>query len=188
MQRLGSLAAVSLALLLPLLLPLAGLAGCSGAPPDGSPPAPVTEQAAQARRADAGRSTPHRRVEPRAVAVLHAWDRRRGAAWAAQDPAALRRLYLPGSRAGERDVALLSRYVARRVEVPDLRMQVWRAQVLVQQPDRVVVRVAERLATTRVRWAGAVVHLPQDRLQVRVVELRRTRSGWRVASVSRGRS
>ncbi|MDP3894593.1 hypothetical protein, partial [Nocardioides sp.] len=61
------------------------LLGCSADPPAAPPRAVATAHA------EPGRSP---------VALLHAWDRRRAAAWAAGDAAALRALYVPGSIAG----------------------------------------------------------------------------------------
>src|SRR5436309_3116260 len=59
-----------------------------------------------------------------ALAVLHAWDRRRASAWAAADRSALSRLYVRGAPARAADLALLARYTARRLVVRGMRMQV----------------------------------------------------------------
>lgn len=123
--------------------------------------------------------------ELRALAVLHRWDLRRARAWAAGDVAALRELYVPDSVAGERDVALLAKYVERGVVVPDLRMQLLRAGVVVDRPRRVVVRVTERLASRTAYVGRTSVRLPRDTAQTRVIELRRAASGWQVVSVGR---
>ncbi len=53
----------------------------------------------------------HPGIDP--LAVLRQWDRRRARAWAQGDPEALATLYVPGSTAGERDLARLRRYVDR---------------------------------------------------------------------------
>lgn len=119
----------------------------------------------------------------RAVQLLHDWDRRRSRAWAAQDPAGLRRLYVVGSTAGSRDVALLREYADRGLRVPRLRMQVLRAAVVVDRPRRVVLRITERLAATEAELGGGSVRLPRDHAQTRVVELRRVAGEWRLASV-----
>ena len=74
-----------------------------------APPAPVA---------------PTRDATPRAVRVLHDWDARRSAAWAAGDPAALRSLYVAGSRTGRADRAALAAYAERGLRVPGLRFQV----------------------------------------------------------------
>ena len=123
--------------------------------------------------------------QPRALAVLRAWDERRAQAWAAGDTAALGGLYVDDSAAGAADVRLLQHYVRRGVVVPELRMQVLQASVLVDRPRRVVVRVIERLASREVRVGAHVVRLPLDSADVHVVDLRRVRHTWRVAAVSR---
>jgi hypothetical protein len=161
MPRLGNLAAV--------LLVLALASACSGEPP-------------QVRPAAGGESS-WSPSHVRAVQLLHDWDRRRSRAWAAQDPAGLRRLYVPGSTAATRDVALLREYADRGLRVPRLRMQVLRAAVVVDRPGRVVLRVTERLGPTEVDLGSGRVRLPRDRAQSRVVELRKVAGEWRLASV-----
>jgi hypothetical protein len=123
--------------------------------------------------------------QPRALAVLHAWDERRAQAWAAGDTAALGGLYVNGSAAGAADVRLLQHYVQRGVVVPELRMQVLQASVLVDRPRHVVVRVTERLASREVRVGARVVRLPLDSADVHVVDLCRVGHTWRVAAVGR---
>lgn len=123
--------------------------------------------------------------QPRALAVLRAWDERRSQAWAAGDTTALGRLYVSGSAAGTADVRLLMRYLKRGVVVPDLRMQVLQASVLVDRPRRVVVRVTERVASRDVRVGARVVRLPLDSADVHVVDLRRFGHTWQVAAVAR---
>jgi hypothetical protein len=123
--------------------------------------------------------------QPRALAVLRAWDERRSQAWAAGDTTALGRLYVSGSAAGTADVSLLMRYLKRGVVVPDLRMQVIQAAVVVDRPRRVVVRVTERLASREALVGSREVRLPRDNATVHVVDLRRVRHVWQVASVGR---
>ena len=120
----------------------------------------------------------------RALAVLHDWDLRRAAAWAASDEAALARLYTARSSAGRSDVALLRRYRERGVTVPDVRMQVLRAAVLVDRPGRVVLRVTERLVTRAARVGTRPVPLPRDAAESHVIDLRKVRGTWRVAAVT----
>ena len=59
-----------------------------------------------------------------AADVLRAWDGRRAEAFAAGDLAALGRLYVPGSRAGTADRALLRGYLDRGLRVEGMRVQV----------------------------------------------------------------
>ena len=81
-----------------------------------------------------------------ALSRLRAWDARRAAAWASADRAALRALYVPGSVAGRRDVAMLDAWTARGLRVRGLRMQVLAARVRVHRDARVVLRVTDRVA------------------------------------------
>lgn len=122
-----------------------------------------------------------------ALAVLHAWDVRRAAAWAAGDPDALRRLYTSRSAAGESDVALLRRYVARGLVVRDLRMQVLRTRVLVSRPRRLELEVTDRVAAAVAGRPGdlrSVRRLPESAASTHLVVLRRPADAWLVARVS----
>lgn len=121
---------------------------------------------------------------PGPLAVLHAWDERRAAAWAAGDETALARLYTARSPARAGDLALLRRYRERGVSVPDVRMQVLRAAVLVDRPGRVVIRVTERLASRAAFVGTRRVLLPRDTAQTHVIDLRRVRGSWRVETVT----
>lgn len=123
-------------------------------------------------------------VPPQPLDVLRDWDARREAAWVAGSPAAVRELYLPGSSAGEYDARLLRRYRDRGLHVHRLRTQVLRAAVLEQRPDRLVLRVTDRVAVLEVTRAGESVRLPRDGARTRVVELRLVEGRWLVADVS----
>jgi hypothetical protein len=123
-----------------------------------------------------------------ALEVLHGWDRQRAAAWAAGDPAALARLYVPGSPAGATDVALLRRYAARELSVRGIRMQLLRVRVLVARPGRVALEVTDRLTSAVAVRAGDVTAsrpLPADAASTRLLELRRVGGRWLMARVSR---
>jgi hypothetical protein len=126
-------------------------------------------------------------TEHAALAVLHAWDHRRGEAWAAGDAAALARLYTARSAAGAADVALLRRYVARGLVVRDLRMQLLRARVLVHRPRLLELEVTDRLAAGRAARPGdpgAARPLPADVASTTVLTLRRVGDRWLMARVS----
>ena len=130
--------------------------------------------------------------EGRAVAVLHDWDVRRAAAWAAGDADRLAALYTAGSSAGAADVALLRRYAARGLVVRGLRMQLLRTRVLVQRPRLLELEVTDRLARAVAALPsdpGRVRRLPVDTATTRVLVLRRVGDEWLVARVSgvRGR-
>ncbi|WP_323790945.1 hypothetical protein [Nocardioides sp.] len=118
--------------------------------------------------------------------VLRAWDRRRAAAWAAEDAAALAELYLPRAEAGRRDVTLLRRWKARGVRVTRLQPQVLALRVVEATDRRLVVEVSDRLGVVEAVVGGAAIALPIDRATSRRIELRRgpgVRARWKVASV-----
>ncbi|KQT94388.1 hypothetical protein ASG49_05775 [Marmoricola sp. Leaf446] len=140
-----------------------------------------------------GRETPSpvQAAEPAAVApspaagtgplgVLRAWDRRRAAAWAAGDAERLRRLYVPGSRAGRSDVRLLGEYAARGVRVRRLTTQVFAVDVVGAAPGRWRLRVVDRVAGGELVEDGRVRALRSGPVVTRRVELVRRGDGWRV--------
>jgi hypothetical protein len=121
---------------------------------------------------------------PAPVDVLHTWDDRRAAAWAAGDPAALGDLYTDGSAAGRRDVAMLRAWDAHGLRVAGLHTQLLAVEVRSRTPGRLVLDVTDRVV-------GAVVvpgriALPRDRPSRHVVTLRLVAGEWRVSSVRRG--
>ena len=118
-----------------------------------------------------------------ALAVLHRWDRRRAAAWASGDAAALRRLYLPGASAGERDVAALRAWTGRGLRVRRLDMQVLAATVLRRSAGSLVLRVTDRVVGATAVGRGRRVLLPEDAASTRVLRLVRRDGRWLVASV-----
>lgn len=119
-----------------------------------------------------------RAEQPRAV--LAAWDRRRARAWAAGDVAALRRLYVGGSRAGSADVAMLRSYVGRGLLVRGLRTQLLALDVLRESPELIEVRVIDRVIGGTAVAGRRRLALPDDRASVREVLLRRVGGAWRV--------
>jgi hypothetical protein len=123
-------------------------------------------------------------VEEPAVRVLHAWDERRAAAYARGAPERLADLYVAGSAAGAADVRLLRAYRARGVQVTGMRTQVLAADVLVRRPDRLRIRVTDRLAGAVAVGGGRRVALPRDAASTRVLTLMRGGDGrWRVSAV-----
>ena len=124
---------------------------------------------------------------PGALAVLHAWDRRRAAAWAAGDESALAALYTAGAPAGQADRALLRRYTSRGLLVREMRMQVLRARVLALRPRLLELEVTDRLAGGTVIRSGAPAaarRLPVDAATTHVLTLRRIGGAWLMARVS----
>jgi hypothetical protein len=125
-------------------------------------------------------------VDRRPLAVLHEWDARRAAAWAAGDARALAGLYTDGSSAGAADVRLQRRYSERGLRVRSLRMQVLAARVVTVRPRRVELEVTDRLASaTAVRRddPGTARELPSDAATTRHVVLLRVDGVWRVDRV-----
>lgn len=118
------------------------------------------------------------------VDLLHAWDDRRAAAWAAADPAALAGLYTPGSTAGERDVAMLRAWSARGLRVEGLHLQLLAVDVHRRTPERLVLGVTDRLVGAVAEPGG--VPLPRDHASSHVVTMRCVAGEWRVSSVRRG--
>ncbi|HJR39290.1 MAG TPA: hypothetical protein VJ819_12995 [Nocardioidaceae bacterium] len=120
-----------------------------------------------------------------AVDVLHDWDRARARAYAAGDADGLRALYTPGSSAGTADVAILASYTRRGLRVEGMRMQLLALEVLGHRPGRWRLRVTDRLhGAVAVDASGVRLRLPRDQASIRVISLRRTRGGWRVAAVT----
>ncbi len=115
--------------------------------------------------------------------VLHDWDRSRARAWASGDPAALRRLYVDGSRAGRADERLLRRYVARGLVVRRMAMQVLAVRVLASDARRIRVLVTDRLAGGVAVSHGHEVRLPGDTALTRTLLLRRLDGQWRMVAV-----
>jgi hypothetical protein len=118
------------------------------------------------------------------LAVLRDWDRSRAAAWASGDVAALRRLYVPGSVAGRRDVAMLRAWRGRGLRVERMGMQVLAVELRARTERRIVLVVTDRLAgAVAVADTGrATRDLPQDTATTRRLEFRRVGGRWLLAS------
>ncbi|WP_426246663.1 hypothetical protein [Nocardioides sp. LHG3406-4] len=120
---------------------------------------------------------------PSAVATLASWDGRRARAWAAGDVEALGRLYVPGSRTGRRDAAMLRAYVDRGLRVRGLRTQVLRARVLRHDGRALVVSVTDRMRGAVAVGEDQRIALPTDRASTREVTLRLVAGSWLVDEV-----
>jgi len=132
--------------------------------------------------ATATATSEHGPVTEGPVAVLREWDRRRAAAWASGDLAALRSLYVPRSTAGGRDASRLARWLDQRLRVRRLETQVLRARVLEERRDVIVLAVTDRIAravASNGRW------LPEDAPSTWRITMRRLEGEWRVATVTR---
>jgi hypothetical protein len=118
------------------------------------------------------------------ASVLARWDARRSRAYARGDARALRALYIRGSPAAGRDVAVLRSYLARGLRVRGLRMQVLALEVREHRPARIRMRVTDRAVGARAVGVGWSRPLPADRPTSREVTLVRADRSWRVARVS----
>ncbi len=121
------------------------------------------------------------RIAP--LTVLAAWDRSRAEAWRTGDPAALGRLYAPGSEAGAADRALLAAYAERGLRVAGLRMQRAAVVVVSAEADRAVLVVTDRVVDATAIGRSGRAALPRDGWSTRTVVLARDGDEWRVAEV-----
>lgn len=167
--RVVGLVVTAVVVVLTLLLP----GGPAGAPRP-SAPAPLAPTAPAQARGELAT----------AAAVLASWDARRAAAWAADDPVALRGLYAARSRAAAADLRLLARWRDAGWRVTDLRSQVLAVTVVRATDDRMLLRVVDRVAGGRVvgRAGEAAAPLPGTTAVARLVDLRRRGPTWQVAA------
>lgn len=117
-------------------------------------------------------------AQTRALSVLHEWDQQRSTAWAAGDPAALRALYTDGSRTGARDVRRLERWIDRGYVVTGLRTQVISLGVVTERPDRLVLRVTDRIVGGVASGSGREITLPRDGATTWRMRFARADDGW----------
>jgi hypothetical protein len=122
------------------------------------------------------------RPEIEAAAVLAAWDADRAAAWASGDVRRLRSLYTPGSVAGNRDVAMLRRWLDRGLVVEGLRTQVLSLHEVRRASDQWVLSVTDRVVDGVAR-GDTTRRLPTDAPTTRTVTLRLVGGRWVVSSV-----
>ena len=123
------------------------------------------------------------RVEAHAALLLGAWDRRRAAAWAVGDRDSLSALYVPGSRAGAADVAMLDGWTGRGLTVRHLTTQLLGVRVLARGPRRWVLRVRDRVTGGVAAGAALTEPLSSGSEMEREIVLHRRGGSWRVASV-----
>ena len=115
--------------------------------------------------------------------VLADWDARRSAAWAEGDVAALRELYVAGSRTGRADARMLAAYADRGLHVAGLATQVLALEVLDESAAELTVRVTDRIVGGVVTGAAGGTPLPRDRASTRTLTLRRVDGTWLMVSV-----
>lgn len=133
----------------------------------------------------AGRAAVPAPAPPRGLEVIRGWDVRRAAAWARGDLPALRRLYLPGSRTGRRDLAMLRRYVARGLRVRELCTQLLAVRARSTGSGDLRLDLTDRLCGGRVVGPDGTRLLPSDLAERRIIDLVRRNGVWVVAEVSR---
>jgi hypothetical protein len=124
------------------------------------------------------------RAEAEALRLLRDWDRGRSAAYARGSAPQLRALYVPGAAVGAADLRVLHGWTRRGLRVSGMRTQVLALSVLGASPERVSLRVTDRLTGAVARGRGGRVLLPRDRASTR--ELTLVRGGdrrWRMAAV-----
>lgn len=118
--------------------------------------------------------------------MLHEWDQRRSAAWAAGDATALGGLYTADSTAGTADVTLMLRYADHGLRVHEMRMQVLSARTLITRPRLLELEVTDRLASAVAVRSGdrlTLGRLPSDTATTRRLVLRRVDGRWLMARV-----
>jgi hypothetical protein len=178
------------AVVVTIVVVVAGVLGAGARPPvPAAPPVPPGSPGTPGAPA-AARPVAEAVVGPvvSPVAVLAGWDRARSAAWAAGDVAALGRLYVPGSRAGERDQAMLRAWLRRGLRVRGMVMQVLAVELRARTERRMVLLVTDRLAGGSVPGAEA---LPRDGPTTRRLVFRwggGPAGRWRLASARQRRA
>lgn len=153
----------------------------TGATPGATPGETGAEPSAGGTSAPGGRSR-----EQWARLVLAGWDTDRAQAWRRGDPAALRDLYVPGSRAAVRDLELLRRWDRAGWRLRELRTEVQRLSVLGVSRRQVVLRVRDRVVGVLAEdeRTGRLRRWPPQQWQTRTLRLRRAETRWKVASVT----
>jgi hypothetical protein len=119
--------------------------------------------------------------ESDALRVLKVWDERRSRAYARGDVAALAELYVPGSRTGAADDAVLRGYRDRGLRVTRMRTQVLAARVVHETRGRITLLVTDvLLEAVALDRSGRTWALPHDRPSTRRVVLVRRGGAWQV--------
>lgn len=116
------------------------------------------------------------------LAILRDWDRSRAAAWADGDARALARLYVDGSGAGARDVAMLRAWRDRGLRVEGMSMQVLAVELRTRTARRVVLVVTDRLVGAQAVGRGDRRALPRDDPTTRRLVFRQVGGRWLLES------
>lgn len=111
-------------------------------------------------------------------------DRWRTAAWRRGDVELLRHVYTASSPGLTAERRMLDRYRERGLRVTGVRLTFGRVVVLDRAPRRVVLDVIDQLGTMRaVSTEGPAGFLPRDKPSHHRIRLRRTATGWLIASI-----
>jgi hypothetical protein len=117
--------------------------------------------------------------------VLDQLDAHRARAYASGRPGLLLRVYLRGTRVLASDRRMLTSWTRRGAVVSGARLQVLEVCRLTSPGRSVRLRVVDRLApATALLDSGERIRLPRDEPTERMIVLRRTPEGWRIASSS----
>lgn len=149
--------------------------GSSARPSGTTPAAAAAVIAPGARQVDVVRAVG-------SLAILRDWDRARAEAWAEGDVRALRRLYTPGSTAGQRDAAMLRRWTARGLRVRGMSMQVLAVELRRRTDRTLVLVVTDRLSGAEAVGASGSVELPRDGASTRRLAFREVAGRWLLRS------
>jgi hypothetical protein len=162
-------------------------AGCAARPTPTSRPAADAGSSNVASGSHPGYrhrwTTEEAAVDSTPLRLLGAWDAARAAAYAEGSVPALRRLYTPGSSAGDADVEMLREYGARGFRVVGMEMQILRVEVLDHRPGEWLLEVTDRLHDAVAVSEAERIRLPRDRASTRELRLVRRHGRWLVDEV-----
>lgn len=118
------------------------------------------------------------------AATLTALDTVRAQAFKQVDPRLLRQVYVEGSELLTADGAAINAYRQRDAHVEGGSLRILSCKVLSTRRDDVRLEVIDVVSRAAVVWAdGSTTALPDDRPSRRVITMRRTTHGWRIAGL-----
>jgi hypothetical protein len=144
-------------------------------------PAPIAAAAAEPRPRPT--AAPNQSGGARWLRALDHLDRIRWQAWRTGDPAALGRVYVPGSSALRADRAMLAAYRARRLRV-SARVDFRQVRVVDRDGEAVTLAVVDQLgAAVATSPSDGAVALPSDQPTAHTIVLQRVGGRWRIAAI-----
>lgn len=118
------------------------------------------------------------------AARLTALDSARQRAFAEAAPQLLDSVYVADSRALAHDVDLIRSYARRGGRVTGAELRILSCTVISSGRDQARLEIVDVLAPSQVVWRdGMTSELPHDRPSQRIVTMRRTADGWRIAGL-----